>query len=99
MRRPLVSVTDGIHRPSGTVVREWHRLARSAKRTLLGSALHGVEAGWHARRRIGGTDRWRRPTAFRLIVAPRGTRRPHHRTPSGPVLRGPRLRSLAAPPS
>mgnify|MGYP001166144266 CR=1 FL=1 len=42
MRRPLVSVTDGIHRPSGTVVREWHRLARSAKRTLLGSAQPGV---------------------------------------------------------
>lgn len=34
MRRPLMSVTEGTRRPSGTVVREWHRLARSAKRTL-----------------------------------------------------------------
>ena len=33
MRRPLVSVTDGTRRPSGTVVREWHRLACSASGT------------------------------------------------------------------
>ena len=39
MRHPLVSVTDGTRRPSGTVVREWHRLACCASATSKSGEL------------------------------------------------------------